>query len=279
MLPTTRPWLRAYADASEREADARTAAITLAAEYIKDLRFKPLPDLIPSFDDDATDEEAIEAAAAELRLLASLDEGAPVANAIRAAERLGCIVLPADSELGRHLGMSVRRGRPPDGVCREVGGAWRSSTLDGRARARPPIPSCPAPSAGDAAEASLLEKQANRFAASFLTPADPVLETLSDSGNGRVTLQTLARVKSVWGVAIKSLVGRFRGLGMIDDSHAESLYKQISAAAGRRTSLFRSTRRRRNGSKRCFSAARVRPISMLPRRVSHRASVITPPTS
>lgn len=29
-------------------------------------------------------------------------------NSIRAAERLGCVVLPMDSELGRHLGLSLR---------------------------------------------------------------------------------------------------------------------------------------------------------------------------
>jgi Zn-dependent peptidase ImmA (M78 family) len=73
-----------------------------------------------------------------------------------------------------------------------------------------------------------MEKQAHRFAAAFLGPGDPLIETLDEFG-GRVTLRTLAEVKAVWGIAIKSLVGRFQSLGLIDADHARSLYKQISS--------------------------------------------------
>jgi Zn-dependent peptidase ImmA (M78 family) len=44
-----------------------------------------------------------------------------------------------------------------------------------------------------------------------------------------VTLTNLTRIKATWGVSIKSLVGRFASIGIIDREQARSLYKQISA--------------------------------------------------
>ncbi len=77
-------------------------------------------------------------------------------------------------------------------------------------------------------EASEIEKQAHAFAGAFLAPGDVMLDELDRLG-GRVTLQTLARIKETWGVSIKALVTRFRNLGVIDADHARSLFKQISA--------------------------------------------------
>jgi Zn-dependent peptidase ImmA (M78 family)/DNA-binding XRE family transcriptional regulator len=228
LLPTTRPWLRAYADASKKEADARTALATLSVEYIRSLRLKPLPDVLPWFDAPLGDDDAIEEAAAEVRSIAGLDPDAVVGNATRAAERLGCVVLPLDSELGKHLGMSVRADNVPI-VCVAKSGIpgdrqrWTVAHEIGHlvlhGDASPPQ---------SAAEASAMEKQAHRFAAAFLTPGDAVVETLHEVG-GKATLRALADVKSVWGVAIKSLVGRYNALGEINDAAARSLYKQISA--------------------------------------------------
>jgi len=226
--PPTRPWLRAYADASKREADARTAFAVIATEYIHRLQLDTRPDNLPGAPVDAEDDEQIEDIADEARQIAGLEPGAVVPNAVRAAERLGCIVLPAESELGRHVGMSLRSnalpvicvanaGIPGDRqrftVCHELGHLILHGAL------RPP---------GTSDESSRMERQANRFAAAFLTPGDALIETLEDNG-GRVTLQALSKVKAVWGVAIKSLVGRYRSLGVIDDDQARSLYKQISA--------------------------------------------------
>jgi Zn-dependent peptidase ImmA (M78 family)/DNA-binding XRE family transcriptional regulator len=228
LVPTTRPWLRAYADASKREADARIAATTTAAEYIRSLGLKPLPDLIPAFGGSLSDEEAIDDAAGELRQLAEIEPNAVVTNAVRAAERVGCVVLPLESELGRHFGMSVRAdqipmmcvaktGVPGDRerwtVAHELGHLTLHSTVG------PPR---------DAHAARRMEDQAHRFAAAFLCPADPLIETLGDAG-GAVTLRSLAEMKAVWGVAIKSLARRFRELGIIDSDHERSLYKQISS--------------------------------------------------
>jgi Zn-dependent peptidase ImmA (M78 family)/DNA-binding XRE family transcriptional regulator len=228
LVPTTRPWLRAYADASRREADARTAAASIATEYIRRLSLAPLPDLIPYFADEPDDEDVLDDAAAELRELAGLDSDSVVGNVIRAAERLGCVVLPLESELGRHLGMSVRSDQIPM-VCVAKGGvpgdrqrftvAHELGHLMLHGQTSPPR---------DSNEASRLERQANRFAAAFLGPGDALIDTLFQTG-GRVTLRALADIKAVWGISIKSLVGRFHSLGVIDADHARSLYKQISA--------------------------------------------------
>jgi Zn-dependent peptidase ImmA (M78 family)/DNA-binding XRE family transcriptional regulator len=226
--PPTRPWLRAYAHASQREADARVAFAAIATEYVHRLELKPLLDRLPEAPLDAEDDEEIEELADAARQEARITSGSVVSNAIRAAERLGCLVLPTESELGRHLGMSVRsnslpiicvakQGIPGDRqrftVCHELG----HLILHGD---QPP------PATSEVA--TRMERQANRFAAAFLTPAEAIVESLDEFG-GRVTLQTLAKVKAVWGVAIKSLVGRYRSLGLIDEDQARSLYKQLSA--------------------------------------------------
>jgi Zn-dependent peptidase ImmA (M78 family)/DNA-binding XRE family transcriptional regulator len=228
LLPTTRPWLRAYADASRREADARTAAATVAAEYVRSIGLTPLPDLIPPFMGDIDDEDAIDEAAGELRHLAEIDRDAVVTNTLRAAERVGCVVLPLESELGRHLGMSVRSDQMPI-ICvakSDVPGdrqrwtvAHELGHLALHGQAPPPR---------DNNEAARMERQAHRFAAAFLGPGDALIETLDQCG-GRVTLRALAEVKAIWGIAIKALVGRYHSLGVIDADHARSLYKQLSA--------------------------------------------------
>lgn len=227
--PTTRPWLRAYADASKREADARTALASLAVEYIRALNLKPLPDLLDPQRGDLDDPEHIEEAADEVRQLAGLDPDAVVLNAVRAAERLGCVVLPLESEMGRHLGMSVRSdgvpvlcvaksGIPGDRQRFTVAHELGHLALHGDV-----------PPPRDASESSAMERQANQFAAAFLGPGDALLRALDEVSGGRVTLTSLAKVKAEWGISIKGLVGRFKSLGVIGAGQAESLYKQISA--------------------------------------------------
>jgi Zn-dependent peptidase ImmA (M78 family) len=227
--PTSRPWLRAYADASKKEADIRRAACTTAVEHIRLLGLRPLQDRLPIFMGDPDSEADLEEAAQETRLAADVEPDAVVGNAIRAAERLGCVVLPFETELGRHLGMSVRSDNIPV-ICvandTRVPGDRQRFTVAHEV-AHLVLHSASAPPT-DSAQASRLEHQANLFAAAFLTPADPLIETLHEQG-GRVTLATLLRLKAIWGVAIKSLVGRFKTLGIIDADHARSLYKQISA--------------------------------------------------
>lgn len=226
----SRPLLRAYADASKRESDARIATCVTAVECVRLLGLKPIPDLIPSIGDvDPDNNDALEDAAAELRTAAGVDEGAVVTNMIRAAERVGCFIMPFESELGRHIGMSLRTDSVPiicvDNSQSTPGDRQRFTVAHELAHLalhahRPPP--------RDSAESKTIERQANRVAAAFLTPANSLMETMTDVG-GNVTLNALVEVKSIWGVSVKSLVGRFKSLGVIDSDHARSLYKQISA--------------------------------------------------
>lgn len=228
----TRPWLRAYADAPAKTVESTSCDNMLVAEAVRLLQLKVVPDGIPLFDGDAHDDDEIERFAQHVRTAAGIADGAVVGNAMRAADRLGCVVLPLKSELGRHLGMSqridgvpfVRVARPGGGetgvpgdrqrftVAHEIGHLGLHTGL-------------PAPETAE--QTRLLERQAHRFASAFLAPADALMEDWESRG-GRVTLSTLAELKATWGVAIKALVVRFQQLGVISGDQATSLYKQIS---------------------------------------------------
>lgn len=233
-VPVDRPKLRAYADASQRSVDRTLYDTITAAEAIRSLRLRTLEMRVPNFDGDLNDDQSIDRVAADVRALAGLDDGGVVPNVIRAVERLGCVVLPLDGELGKHWGMSVAVGdlpvirvtRPSNDPEFDIPGDRQRFTVahelghlvlhSGSAQ-----PSTPA-------DAARLEREANRFAAAFLVPGDAALEDLHAAG-GRVTLSVLAQLKQKWGYAIKAFVFRFRELGVIDDAQARSLYKQISA--------------------------------------------------
>lgn len=232
----TRPWLRAYADASKKVVDRYIADTEMAIDAFHTLRLTGIPETLPYFDDDGNDESAIEEFAGEVRHAAGLSDGDVVGNCIRGVERLGVIVLPMHDELGRHMGLSqrvdavpvIRVSRPhldDDGAVSPSGDRQRFTVahelghLTLHATTPPPA---------TAEQARLVEQQAHRFAGAFLAPGDPLLSDLEGLG-GRVTLTTLSELKRIWGVSIKMLVVRLGQLGRIDDQHARSLYKQISA--------------------------------------------------
>ncbi|SDF29394.1 Zn-dependent peptidase ImmA, M78 family [Blastococcus aurantiacus] len=230
----SQPLLRAYADAPKKAVDRQVADASIVTEVSERLGLKAIPDALPTWAGDLADEADIEQFAADVRVAAQVEEGAVVGNVIRAAERLGCLVLPMPDELGRHLGMSTRLDSTPV-ICvsrasaetdRRVPGDRQRFTvahelghLGMHGHLGPPQ---------SAQEAAIVERQAHYFAGAFLLPGDALLEELSSAG-GRVTLQTLASLKERWGVAIKALVMRLRNLEVIDADHARSLYKQISA--------------------------------------------------
>lgn len=227
----TKPWLRAYADAPAKVVDSVVADNRLASEALDLLAVQRIPETIPRFHGDLNDPDSIEEHAELVRAAANLDDGSTVANVVRAAERLGCVVLPLSDELGRHLGLSqyvdgvphIRVSRPRPNVpgdrqrftvAHEVG------HLSLHAHLSPP---------DTAEETRLVETQAHRFAGAFLTPRDALIDDLHRVDYaGRVTLHTLQELKSVWGVAIKMLVVRFQQLNVIDAAQATALYKQIS---------------------------------------------------
>lgn len=229
----TRPWLRAYADAPKKTVEQYLSDTLLALEAFTELRLKRLPERLPAFDGDPHDDNEIEEFAGEVREAADVSSLQEVPNVTRAAERLGCIVLPMDNELGKHLGMSLFvDGTPVIRVSRPAGrggvpGDRQRFTVAHELGHVTLHSSCPPPDSAD--QAKEIEKQAHRFAAAFLLPGDSFLEDLEQTGRGRVTLATLARLKERWGVSVKAMVVRLQHLNRVDADQARSLYKQISA--------------------------------------------------
>ncbi|MFT2690221.1 helix-turn-helix domain-containing protein [Clavibacter zhangzhiyongii] len=234
LVQLERPKLRAYADAPQRAVDQTLYDSLTAVAAIKAIGLRALPQKLPIYAGDLNDDEGIDRVAADARSAANLPPETVIGNVIRAAETLGCVVLPLDAELGRHWGMSVmidgtpviRVTRPSRNSEADIPGDRQRFTVAHELghlilHAGSPQPSSPA-------EASRLEREANRFAAAFLVPGDAALRDLAVNG-GRVTLNTLALLKQKWGYSIKAFVFRFRELGVIDEAQARSLYKQISA--------------------------------------------------
>lgn len=230
-IVATRPWLRAYADAPARTVESVVADNIVSHEVISYLGLERIEEKIPVFDGDPTNDDAIEHFAAEVRAAAGVAEDGVVGNVMRAADRLGCVVLPLTSELGRHLGLSqringtpyIRAARP--GSSGGVPGDRQRFTVAHEIGHLGLHASVGPPESPD--EARLIERQAHRFASSFIAPADPLISDWQDMG-GRVTLSTLADLKASWGLSIKALVVRFQQLGVISGDQATALYKQIS---------------------------------------------------
>lgn len=228
----TRPLLRAYADAPKKTVDQYLADTLLAVEMFQAVGARRLPEVIPTFDGDPNSlDDDIEEYAGFVRQAAQVPEG-HVRNVTRAAERLGCIVLPLDHELGKHLGMSlyvddipVIRVSRPDATGGIPGDRQRFTVAHELGHIGMHA-STPEPKTAE--ESRVLEKQAHRFAGAFLLPADEFLADLDHLG-GRKTLSTLVKLKERWGVAVKAMVVRLQQLGQIDGDQARSLYKQISA--------------------------------------------------
>lgn len=227
----TRPWLRAYADAPKKTVDQYVADTLLAVETIEFLRLRRMPDRLPTFPGDPNDEHDLDEFALSVRHAADVSGETGVPNVMRAAERLGCVLLPMNTELGKHLGISTRADDIPvirvskaSGMvpgdrqrfttAHELGHVLLHST-------------CPPPESSE--QAKLVEKQAHRFAAAFLLPGDAFLEDLDSVGGGRITLSTLIALKGRWGVAIRAMIVRLQQLGRVDSEQARSLYKQVSA--------------------------------------------------
>ncbi|WP_133625946.1 ImmA/IrrE family metallo-endopeptidase [Enemella evansiae] len=201
-------------------------------EFVQKLGLRRLPDRFPTFTADPADDYEIEVFAQEVRAAAGISDDSVVGNATRAAERLGCLVIPMDDELGRHMGMSmVLDGVPVLRVARPRAGGGLPGDRQ-RFTVAHEIGHlalhCEQPAPASSHESKIVERQAHRFAGSFLAPAEALLAGLEELG-GRVTLNTLAHLKQRWGLSIKALVVRFRQLNRIDDAHATSLYRQISA--------------------------------------------------
>lgn len=68
------------------------------------------------------------------------------------------------------------------------------------------------------------EREADAFAAEFLTPRDSILPELP----GRVDLRRLAELQLVWGVSVDSLLYRCRELGLLSDQAAGRAWRRLA---------------------------------------------------
>jgi Zn-dependent peptidase ImmA (M78 family)/transcriptional regulator with XRE-family HTH domain len=79
---------------------------------------------------------------------------------------------------------------------------------------------------GDVASGDLQqEREADAFAAEFLTPRESIAKELPL----RVDFAKLLRLQITWGVSVRSLLYRCRELGMISESSATRAYKRLHA--------------------------------------------------
>lgn len=68
------------------------------------------------------------------------------------------------------------------------------------------------------------EREADAFAAEFLTPRDSILPELP----GRVDLRRLAELQQVWGVSVDSLLYRCREVGLLSDQAAGRAWRRLA---------------------------------------------------
>ncbi|MGW4644013.1 helix-turn-helix domain-containing protein [Sphaerisporangium sp. NPDC004334] len=78
---------------------------------------------------------------------------------------------------------------------------------------------------GDTAAGDLQqEREADAFAAEFLTPRDSILPELPR----RLDLRKLAELKNTWGVSVDSLLYRCREVGLLSDSSTGRAYQRLA---------------------------------------------------
>ncbi|MES9806563.1 helix-turn-helix domain-containing protein [Streptomyces cinereoruber] len=81
---------------------------------------------------------------------------------------------------------------------------------------------------GDATGDSRQEKEADAFAAEFLTPQANILPLLPK----RMDFARLSELRQIWGVSIHSLVYRCREVGLISDATTSRAYQRLRALEG-----------------------------------------------
>lgn len=171
-------------------------------------------------------EHTIEEAARLVRSALAIPLGEPVGKLLGAVERAGVVVYSTPIELEKQQAFSLWagprldrpviayvRGQSPDRVRWSVGHELGHLALH------------PGPIAGVD-----IEREANRFAAEFLVPAETFVEEVL----GPVTLTKLMKLKTRWRVSMQALVMRCRDLGIINERQARYLFQQISARGWRK---------------------------------------------
>ncbi|MBN1608242.1 MAG: ImmA/IrrE family metallo-endopeptidase [Polyangiaceae bacterium] len=166
-----------------------------------------------------------EDAAIAARTLLGLNPHGPVLNVVDALERAGVLVIALPSALPKRDAFATWAGpdlgTPVIVLCpTEAGDRLRFSAAH-------ELGHLVLHSGTRAPEGGLrsLELEANAFAGAFMLPADDFrVEVLALGG---VNLDTLARLKSRWGVSIQAMVTRAKDIGLINEEQRKYLFQQI----------------------------------------------------
>lgn len=225
-LDTSRAHFRSLRKTSASQRDKATASVEQIWELAHALeRYVHLPEVnIPDSlrKDDASDGPVDPAGAARaLRQHWQLGDG-PVQHLVRRIEANGIIVVtpPPDTGLQAVDAFSTSQFSRPiivltpnraDDVYRHrftAGHELGHLVLHGAATGDP-----------------VQEREADTFAAEFLTPRNSILPSLPN----RVDLPCLADLSRVWGVSVHSLLYRCRETGLLSDAAASRGYQRLRA--------------------------------------------------
>ncbi|AWZ05216.1 MULTISPECIES: XRE family transcriptional regulator [unclassified Streptomyces] len=163
------------------------------------------------------------AAARELRKRWNLGDG-PVTHLVSRMEAHGIVVvLPAADEAARTVDAFSSRSARPVAILthNRTDDVYRHRFTAAHELGHLVLHS-------DATGDSRQEREADAFAAEFLTPAAGIAPLLPR----RLDLTQLTEIRRVWGVSVDSLIYRCRELGMISDATASRGYQRLRALDG-----------------------------------------------
>ena len=171
----------------------------------------------------------IEAAAEECRLLWQLGRG-PIQNLALAAESAGILIVREETEISAIEGLSswsTLLGRPIVVLSADKANAFRSR-FDLAHEIGHLILHKHIPRADERDRYNQMEKQAHRFAAALLLPA----ETFAGEVRVPPSLDNLLILKQRWGASVAAMMMRCHALGLLNDDEKLALFKRRSARWG-----------------------------------------------
>lgn len=234
-LPTvSKPLFRSNASAlksARSKLEARTEWTQEVAYLLEDFVDYPVVNLpVREFlDPEQISSADIETAAEECRSLWQLGRG-PIQNLALAAESAGILIVREETEISAIEGLSswsTLLGRPIVVLSADKANAFRSR-FDLAHEIGHLILHKHIPRAEQLDRYNQMEKQAHRFAAALLLPAEPF------AGEVRVppSLDNLLILKQRWGASVAAMMMRCHALGLLSDDEKLSLFKRRSARWG-----------------------------------------------
>lgn len=214
---------RSLRSTSKRDRSQARTQVEFLAETVAliEQRVRLPEPSIPAMPVDTDPEEA----AREVRRMWGLGEG-PISNVVGLLERKGVIVARLPAATDEVDAFSCWIGRRPFVILASNKGAADRSRFDAahelghillHADARPGDPG--------------VEREANRFAAEFLTPASAIARELPR----RIDWRALSALKIRWRVAISMLLMRARDLNVISDAAYRRAMVEMSRRGWRKT--------------------------------------------